>query len=102
MSKKDYESNMVLAKKKFRVIGTRPVRHDGVDKVTGRARYGADTKIQGMLYAAILRSPHAHAKIKRLDTSKAAKLPGVRAVMTAADLPNPGSRIAELGEGAVN
>ena len=78
---------MATANKKYKVIGTRPVRHDGVDKVTGRARYGADTKIQGMLYAAMLRSPHAHAKIKKLDTSKAAKLPGVRAVVTAADFP---------------
>ncbi len=86
---------------KYKVIGTRPVRHDGVDKVTGRARYGADTKIQGMLYAAMLRSPHAHAKIKRIDTSKAEKLPGVRAVVTTKDLPNPGNRIAQLGEGAV-
>ncbi len=87
---------------KYKVIGTRPVRHDGVDKVTGRARYGADTKIQGMLFAAMLRSPHAHAKIKRLDISKAAKLPGVRAIVTSADLPDPGNRIEELGEGAVN
>ncbi len=93
---------MSTASKKYKVIGTRPIRHDGVDKVTGRARYGADTKIQGMLFAAMLRSPHAHAKIKKLDTSKAAKLPGVRAVVTSADLPDPGNRIEELGEGAVN
>src|SRR5437867_6287063 len=93
---------MPTATRKYKVIGTRPIRHDGVDKVTGRARYGADTKIQGMLFAAMLRSPHAHAKIKKLDTSKAAKLPGVRAIVTSADLPDPGNRIEELGEGAVN
>ncbi|MDA1165386.1 MAG: xanthine dehydrogenase family protein molybdopterin-binding subunit [Planctomycetota bacterium] len=89
-------------KPKYKVIGTRPVRHDGVDKVTGRARYGADTELTGMLYGATLRSPHAHANIRSIDTSKAEALPGVRAVMTSADLPEQGDRIVELGEGAVN
>ena len=89
-------------KPKYKVIGTRPVRHDGVDKVTGRARYGADTELTGMLNAAMLRSPHAHANIKSIDTSKAEALPGVRAVLTNADLPEQGDRIVELGEGAVN
>ncbi len=91
-----------IEKPKYKVIGTRPIRHDGVDKVTGRARYGGDVQLTGMLYAAMLRSPHAHAKIKRLDTSKAEKLPGVRAVVTSADLPEQGDRMVELGEGAVN
>ncbi|MDA0808524.1 MAG: xanthine dehydrogenase family protein molybdopterin-binding subunit [Planctomycetota bacterium] len=89
-------------KPKYKVIGTRPVRHDGVDKVTGRARYGADTELTGMLYGAMLRSPHAHANIRSIDTSRAEALPGVRAVMTSADLPEQGNRIVELGEGAVN
>lgn len=89
-------------KPKYKVIGTRPVRHDGVDKVTGRARYGADTHLTGLLHAATLRSPHAHAKIKSIDFSKAEALPGVRAVMTNADLPDQGDRVVELGEGAVN
>lgn len=89
-------------KPKYKVIGTRPVRHDGVDKVTGRARYGADTELTGMLYGAMLRSPHAHANIKSIDTSRAEAFPGVRAVMTSADLPEQGNRIVELGEGAVN
>jgi xanthine dehydrogenase molybdenum-binding subunit len=87
---------------KYKVIGTRPIRHDGVDKVTGRAKYGADIRLTGMLHGAVLRSPHAHAKIVKIDTSKAAALPGVRAVMTGADLPDQGDRIVELGEGAVN
>ncbi len=89
-------------KPKYKVIGTRPIRHDGADKATGRAKYGADIKLTGMLYAAMLRSPHAHAIIKSIDTSKAEKLPGVRAVVTGADLPEQGDRIVELGEGAVN
>lgn len=89
-------------KKKYKVIGTRPIRHDGVDKVTGRAKYGADLKLTGMLYGALLRSPHAHARIKRIDTSRAESLPGVRAVATAADMPEQGDRIVELGEGNAN
>ena len=60
----------------YKVIGTRPIRHDGVDKVTGRAIYGADTQLAGLLYGQVLRSPHAHARIKSIDTSKAAALPG--------------------------
>jgi CO/xanthine dehydrogenase Mo-binding subunit len=86
----------------FQVIGTRPIRHDGIDKVTGRALYGADLQLSGLLHGQILRSPHAHARILRLNSSKAAALPGVESIVTAADLPEPGNRIAELGEGAVN
>jgi len=71
---------------KFKVIGTRPVRHDGVDKVTGRAVYGADVRLPGLLYGKVLRSPHAHARILSIDASKALELPGVRAVVTADDL----------------
>lgn len=93
---------MATVEKKYQVIGTRPIRHDGVDKVTGRARYGADTRLTGMLAGAVLRSPHAHAKIKSIDTSKAEALPGVRAVATSQDLPDATDKVAELGEGAVN
>ncbi len=73
--------------KKLKVVGTRPVRPDGVPKVTGLARYGADYSLPGMLWGKILRSPHAHARIRSIDTSKAQALPGVKAVMTSADLP---------------
>ena len=83
----------------FRVIGTRPIRHDGADKVTGRALYGADVQMTGLLHGAVLRSPHAHARIKSIDTSKAKALDGVKAVMTAADLPQVSDRIVDLGEG---
>ena len=89
-------------KPKYKVIGTRPIRHDGVDKVTGRAKYGADIRLTGLLYGVVLRSPHAHAKITRIDTSRAAALPGVRAIVTSADLPTQGDRMVELGEGSVN
>ena len=73
---------------KFKQVGTRPLRPDGVDKVTGRAKYGADAFAPGQLIALVLRSPHAHARIKKIDTSKAEKLQGVKAVITSADLPD--------------
>ena len=73
--------------KRFKWVGTRPIRPDGVPKVTGRAQYGADLKLPGMIYGKVLRSPHAHAKILSIDTSAAEKLLGVKEVMTAADLP---------------
>ena len=86
----DYEHNAVLSTKEYRVVGKRPVRHDGADKVTGKARYGADMVLPGMLYGAILRSPHAHARILHIDTGRAEGDPAVKAVVTAADFPDPG------------
>ncbi len=97
-----YEPNMVLATGKYDVVGTRPIRHDGADKVTGRALYGADFDIAGLLHGKVLRSPHAHARIKKIDTSKAEALPGVLAVVTARDLPKVSDRVVEMGEGAAN
>ena len=82
-------------------IGKRIVRPDGVDKVTGRANFGADLRLPGMLEAKVLRSPHAHARIKSIDTSKAEALPGVVAVITAADFPEV-SGMADAGESQVN
>ena len=67
-------------------IGERTIRPDGVDKVTGRAAFAADTSMPGMIWGKVLRSPHAHAVIKSIDTSKAEALPGVKAVVTAADI----------------
>ncbi len=89
-------------KKEYKVIGTRPIRHDGVDKVTGRAIYGADFQITGLLHGRVLRSPHAHARIVSIDTSRAEAHPGVKGVVTAQDLPTAEDKMADLGEGAVN
>lgn len=86
----------------FKVIGTRPIRHDGVDKVTGRAVYANDVDLPGLLHGKVLRSPHAHAYIRSIDVRAAAAMPGVSAVVTAADMPRHKDEIAELGEGAVN
>ena len=77
-------------KANYKVIGTRPVRHDGVDKVTGRAVYGADVKVPGLIWGEVLRSTEVHAKIKSIDTSDAEKFPGVIAVMTHDHLATPG------------
>ena len=73
---------------RYKWVGTRPIRPDGVPKVTGRAMYAADYTMPGALVGRILRSPHAHARIRSIDTSKAAALPGVKAVVTAKDLPD--------------
>jgi len=90
------------SEKKYKVIGSRPVRPDGVDKVTGRAKYGADITLPGMLYGRVLRSPHAHAKINKIDTSKALALPGVKAVITHKDLPTAEDVALDLGETTSN
>ena len=84
-------------KANYKVIGTRPVRHDGVDKVTGRAVYGADVKVPGLIWGEVLRSTEVHAKIKSIDTSDAEKFPGVIAVMTHDDLATPGRDTTRIG-----
>lgn len=94
---------MVMAEKPtYRVIGTRPLRPDAIDKVTGRAMYGADTRQPGMLRGHVLRSAHAHANIRGIDTSKAEAYPGVKAVITAADFCKPGQSVAELPDLTTN
>ena len=77
-------SNIVLSTRDYTVIGTRPIRHDGTDKVTGRARYAADTYLPGLLHAKILRSPRPHAR-----------------VVTSADFPESSARLADQEEGAL-
>ncbi len=86
----------------YKVVGTRPVRPDGVDKVVGKAIYGPDFVAPGMIHGAILRSPHAHARIRGIDTSKAAALPGVKAVVTGRDFKQQGDLQISLGEGSAN
>ena len=70
----------------FRVVGKSHRKIDGVSKATGEAVYADDIQLPGMLHAKTLRSPHAHAKIVSIDTSRALALPGVHAVITGADL----------------
>jgi CO/xanthine dehydrogenase Mo-binding subunit len=91
-----------LDKASLKVVGTRPIRPDGVDKVIGRAAFGADMVMPGMLWGKLLRSPHAHARIKSIDTSKAAARPGVKAIVTSADFPAIPSEEAFVGEGPMN
>ncbi|MCW5980076.1 MAG: xanthine dehydrogenase family protein molybdopterin-binding subunit [Bryobacteraceae bacterium] len=90
-----------MSESTYAVVGTRPPRHDATDKVTGRAHYGADFQLTGMLHGFILRSPHAHAAIRRIDVSKAEAFPGVKAVVTSADLPESPEQMVDIGEGAM-
>jgi len=98
----DYKPNMVLSNEEFDSVGKSPIRHDGADKVTGRARYGADNNMPGMLYGKILRSPHAHAIIKSVDASAAEALTGVHAVVTSADWPETSMKLTDLAEGSIH
>ena len=97
-----YKPNIVLSNKEYNVVGTRPIRHDGAEKVTGRAAYGADVRLPGLLHGKILRSPHAHARIKSIDTRHAAEVPGVHAIITSADLAQPSGRVVDLAEGVIH
>ncbi len=90
------------ARQTLNVVGTRPIRPDGADKVTGRAAFGADLSMSGQLVGRILRSPHPHARILSIDTSKAAALPGVKAVITGADFPDLGAEVLAGGEAVTN
>ncbi len=84
----------------FRYIGTRPVRPDGLDKVTGRANFGADFTLPGMLHGRFLRSPHAHARILNIDLEAALAVPGVKAIVTGKDFPEVEPGDIQGGEGA--
>ena len=89
--------NIVLSNTEYKVVGTRPIRHDGNDKVTGRAKYGADFQASGMLFGKVLRSPYAHARIKSIDTSQALAMAGVKAVITGEDMPGANKTDAARG-----
>src|ERR1700732_1609234 len=91
-----------LDKASLRVVGTRPIRPDGVDKVIGRAAFGADMAMPGMLWGRVKRSPHAHARIVSIKTEKAAALAGVKAVVTRADFPDVPPDRAYIGEAPAN
>ena len=101
MATQTYEPNMVLVTEQFRTVGARPIRHDGFDKVTGKARYSADIHLPGMLHGKLLRSPHAHARIRSIDATRALALPGVKAAVTAADLPEVSAEFTDQAEGAM-
>lgn len=87
----------------LKIVGTNPIKHDGLDKVTGRARFGADASLPGMLHGRVLRSPHAHAAIRSIDASKAEALPGVKAVITRDDFPDipTGSPAGDMSRNAM-
>ena len=84
------DDDLAYSDRTFSQVGSRPVRPDGVDKVTGRARFGADISAPGMLIGKVLRSPHPHARIRAIDTAKAEALAGIKAVVTRDDFPDIG------------
>jgi len=86
----------------FQVVGTRPLRPDGADKVTGRAKFGADFSLPGQLVGKVLRSPYPHARIKSIDASAALKLPGVKAVVCRDDFVEQSSEFIPAGEMMIN
>ena len=87
----------------FKQIGTRPVRPDGVEKVTGRALFGADLMLPNMVHGKVLRSPYAHAIIKSVDVSEALSIEGVFSAICGADLPpvEPGSPLADTAKNTI-
>jgi xanthine dehydrogenase molybdenum-binding subunit len=98
-----HTEEVYLGRKEYQVLGTRPVRHDGADKVTGKAIYAADLQLPSMAHGRMVRSPHAHAKIKSIDVREALATPGVFAIVTADDFPNLAEKHAVMGEaGEVN
>ena len=86
----------------YKWVGTRSIRPDGLDKVTGRAQFGADRTLPGMLFGVVLRSPHAHATIKSIDLSEAEAMPGVKAIITSKDFPSLDSESNNAGESVVD
>lgn len=92
--------NAPESKTAFKVVGTRPIRPDGVDKVTGKAIFGTDYKAANMLYGAIVRSPHPHARIRSIDTRKAEAVVGVKAILTGKDFPQLEDVEMRIGESA--
>lgn len=88
--------------REFKLVGTRPVRPDGAEKVTGKAVYGPDFTTPGMLFGAVLRSPHAHAHIRAIDPRKAEGLAGVKAVVTGRDFPTLEAAMIAGGESPTN
>ena len=102
---RDFRKVTFMAETK--VVGTSVPRGEGGEKVSGRSVYAADVKLAGLLWAKILRSPHPHARIRGVDTAKAEKVPGVRAIITGADVKGLSDRQADsryagavLGQGA--
>src|SRR5258705_3240647 len=81
----------------YKLIGKNYVTADLYAKVTGKAKYAEDFRVDGMLFCKLLLSPLPHARIKRIDTSEALAMPGVRAILTANDLPAPADTVTDNG-----
>ena len=95
------ESNAVFSTKEYKTVGKRPIRHDGYEKVTGKALYGADIYPIGLLHAKVLRSPHAHARIRSIDTSQAEAHPALDAFLAGAQSSGKRCVLVVTGKGGV-
>ncbi len=84
---------------KYSVVGTRIPKVDALPKAVGEAKFATDIYLPGMLWAKVLRSPHAHARIRSINVDRAKTLPGVKAVLTAADVPDQryGALVLDMG-----
>ena len=81
-----------------KLVGQNYTTPDLVAKVTGKAKYAEDFRAEGMLFAKLLLSPMPHARVVRIDTSAALAMPGVKAILTADDLPAPADIVTDLGQ----
>ncbi|HEY7443477.1 MAG TPA: hypothetical protein VH701_13715, partial [Vicinamibacterales bacterium] len=81
-----------------KLVGQNYTVPDLVAKVTGKSKYAEDFRAEGMLFAKLLLSPLPHARVTRLDVSRALAMPGVKAVVTADDLPEPSDSINDNGQ----
>src|SRR5271169_4183642 len=91
-------TNTPPAKPNYKLIGQNYTTPDLVAKVTGRAKYAEDYRADGMLFAKLLLSPMPHARIRSIDTSAALAMPGVKAILTADDMPKPADAMTDLGQ----
>ena len=81
----------------YKVIGKNYTTPDLVAKVTGKAKYAEDFRADGMLFCKLALSPMPHARVRNIDASKALAMPGVKAILTAKDLPAPADTIDDNG-----
>ena len=86
-----------MADTKTKLVGQNYTTPDLVAKVTGQAKYAEDFRVEGMLFCKLLLSPMPHARVKRIDTSRALAMPGVKGILTADDLPAPADVVTDLG-----
>ena len=97
MSRSEWKPNQQTFGSQYKLIGKDYPTPDMYAKVTGKAKYAEDFRIDGMLFSKLLLSPVAHGRVKHLNVSKALAMPGVKAILTQDDLPAPADSVTDLG-----